>query len=242
MTEELKKLTPEEELKESQVAIPDGTKVIIDGREHEVKTFVSRKFAGDDVVSRTVELKPGSDTVYIGREFINDFNDREYIINLIEGKYEMTPDGQRIPIAVGFKQMCDFSQIFRRYLTTDPTYKQFFDSIVGDKFKKWLDNYRMHPESMDMKLGEKLWIDATLEQIEIKILELQQQLAVNQIDERSYHNAMSLVKDGCRDAIIRYQKGELRIDKDVKKPFSELTEDERRKFMDQVVKDMKENQ
>lgn len=236
MSEEQKKLTPDEELQQNIAVIPDGTQVEINGRLGEVKTFVRRRFAGEDVVSRTIEMKAASDTVYIDREFADDWkNDKDYIIDMLEGKYVKQEDGTMLPVIVGFKQMCNFALLFRKHLTVDPLYKQFFDSIVGDKLRKFLDNYRLHPEMMDIKLGERLWMEAILEKIEIRLVELDQELAVNQIDARSYANAKALMIDRCKPAVIKYLSGELSIDDKTKKPYDQLTEAEKRKFMDEVV-------
>lgn len=239
MSEEIKKnVTPEDAMKQSQSVLPDGTTVVVGDHEAEIKTVVRRQFAGEDVVSRVAELKPAEDTVHIDREFVDDWDEKEYIVNLIEGKYQRMPDGRQLPLTTGFKQICGMMANFRLKLTVDPSYKQFMSNIIGEQFKVWLEGYRTRPETMNMELGLKLWFDAVLETIEVKLIELKQQLAVNQIDERTYTNAKSVVVDRCKDAIMKYRAGQIQIDYK-KKPWNELSEAEKARFMDSCVLSMK---
>lgn len=190
----------------------EGLKVETEQGKVEFKKVVTGHFLGAPIEKVVPVRESNENTTTVGDDvqLFNDWDDRAYLIDCIEGIHSTDPDGRPVRVVPGLMDIAN-DYAFGRISDMDlPEHSQFRQWLLEYKTKQiQAARYRV-PMDIDIKVGARFFFEASLDGIKERREKLVSEHTLGVVSAQEYGNTRMLL-DLAEAAYKRYLKGDIKL-------------------------------
>lgn len=174
------------------------------------KEVVTGHLDGEEIRKVVPTRDSTENTLTVGEDvnLYNDWNDREFIIERIEGIHEKNADGKSVRVAPGFLDIAE-----------DYAWRRIHDIDLPDHagLKQWMHEYQVQvkrearfkvPIDIDIKAGVRFYFEASLDHIKARKVKLNSEQLLGVLSVQEYQNTRMLL-ELAEGAYRKYLAGEI---------------------------------